>query len=255
MIGTAPRIRIWAVLAACAGLTLSACGTSGDAGITESSQPPVLAAGVQGTVYGPSGQFAAADRQWWSWTERLLLVPRAYALLDDDLQPIQTTLDVSLSRLDPTKAVHGNAEDDWYVETFLLKTEPTGLNGTFKILDPSLSILDDHSHLMLAVGTPGVTLTRAFVLQHSTVRIDAVSEAVVRVVLKRLTEAPVAQLDDFSIDDLTAISEAAHDAAATAIGSTVLDLNQSAYDLVVTNRKVQCALRAMQCPTPSAIGS
>lgn len=242
MIETAPRISIWVVLAACAGLTLSACGTSGGAGITQSSTPPVLAAGVQGTVYGPNGQFAAADRWWWSWTNQLQLVPRAYALLDDDLQPVQVTLDVSLSQLQIPAALHGKADDDWYVATFPLQTEPTGPNGDFTILDPSLSVLDDQSHLMLAVGTAGVTLTRAFVLRHDTVRIDAVSEAVVRVVLKRLTEAPVAQLDDFSINDLTAISAAAHDAAATATGSTIQEINQSAYDLVVNNPQVQLAI-------------
>jgi len=235
MIGTAPRMSIWAVLAACAGLALSACGTSGNAGINQSVMPPVLAAAVQGTVYAPNGQFAAAERRWWSWNQ-LQLVPRAYASLDDEM-PSQTVVDVSLVMLKALDAAHGSTANP-----LLLNHAPTDENGNFEILDPSLTLLTDQSHLMVQVGTPEDTLTRSFVIRHSTNNIDAVTEAVVRVVLVRLTQAPVAQLDSFSIADLTAIDAAARTAATNASGSTVSEFNQSAYDLVSSNSAVQQAL-------------
>jgi len=237
MIGTAPRMSIWAVLAACAGLALSACGTSGNAGINQSVMPPVLAAAVQGTVYAPNGQFAAAERRWWSWTDQLQLVPQAYASLDDEM-PSQTVVDVSLSALDALDAAHGSTAN-----ARLLNQAPTDDSGNFEIIDDQyLTLLTDQSHLMVQVGTPGDTLTRSFVLRHSTNNIDAVTEAVVRVVLVRLTQAPVAQLDSFSIADLTAIDAAARTAATNASGSTVSEFNQSAYDLVSSNSAVQQAL-------------
>jgi len=243
MIRTAPRMSIWAGLAACAGLALSGCGSNGNAGISQSGTQQVQAAAVQGIVYGPNGQFAAAGHWWWTWTKELEIVPRAYASLDDDLQPIQTTLDVSLSQLDAGNAAHGTAAQDWYVPSFFKASAQTGVNGYFEILDPSLSILDDQSHLMVYVGTPGVTLTRAFVTQTAMVRIDAVSEATVRIVLKRLTEGPPpAQLDDFSLADLDAIRAAVDGAAVMATGSTVLEVNQAAFDMAVGDAKVQLAL-------------
>jgi hypothetical protein len=77
-----------------------------------------------------------------------------------------------------------------------------------------------------------------------TTNIDAVSEAVVRVVLERITEAPPVQLCDFTNAGLANIAAAARNAACSASGSTVAEFNDSAFERVRVNRKVKEAIDA-----------
>src|SRR5262249_38179728 len=154
------RTTLWAALVVGSGLALAGCGSDGSAGIGVQTGPPTTAAAVQGTVFAPNGEFAAVGR--WQWLiDQLQLVPRAYALLQDELMPVQTAQNVSLSQIDPTEAAHGSTD-----RARLLAQAQTDANGQFQILNSSLTVLDDQSHLIVQVGTVGSTRTRAFVVSH-----------------------------------------------------------------------------------------
>src|SRR5690349_20856117 len=127
MIRTPQRTTLWAAPVVVVALLFAGCGSDGSAGVGITSGPPTQAAAVQGTVLAPNGQFAAAG--WWSsWMDQLQLVPPAYALLQDELMPVQTAQNVSLSQLDPAETAHGRTD-----HAKPLAQSKTDANGQFQI--------------------------------------------------------------------------------------------------------------------------
>lgn len=207
------------------------CGHDGSVDITFLPTPPPIVAAVTGVVLAPNGEFAAAGG-WWEWPAQLRLVQRAHAL--QNVLPAGGILEVTLSRIDLVDAKDGRIDTP-----LLLATGRTDGDGLYKIVHPAAGNLDD-CRLIVAVGG-GELLTRAFVVSHTT-NIDAVSEAVVRVVLDRLTKAPPVQLCDFKTDGLLRILAKAQNAAFPAKGDSIAEINQDAFEHVRTNRNVKKAI-------------
>ena len=230
------------LLAGVAAVVLAGCGNSGSASANISSPPSQTVPTVQGTVMAPNGQFAAARSHWWSFATSLQFVSRAEAALADELTPIHSSEVVSLSRVLNEDAVHGSTENS----VPLVPDARTDSEGFFQITHPALANLEEDCRLMVQVGAAdplnpsNSLLTRAFVLYHGPAAndIDAVSEAVVRVVLDALQNS-CTQLCDFSVKTLRDLSDAAFNAAYTATGSSVAELNDNVYQLVKNNPQVK----------------
>lgn len=212
---------------------VTGCGNDGTSSIGIPEPPPQTEPAITGVILAPNGQFASADR-WWRWPDRLRLVPPAYAL--QNVSPAEGVINVALSRVDYVDAADGRIDT-----AHLLSQVRTEGDGIYKIVDPVAKNVDD-CRLMVAVGG-GRSLTRAFVFSHTT-NIDAVSEAVVRVVLDRLTKAPPVQLCNFTSDGLMQIADQAWIAAFTTTGDTVAEINQNAFERVAAFRGVKQAIDA-----------
>ena len=96
---------------------------------------------------------------------------------------------------------------------------------------------------MVTVGSNDGSMTkmRAFVYQRNT-DIDPASEAMVRVILDRITKAPVAELCDFSTAGLREIELQVRQVAATAEGPFVFEMVEDAYRLASDSDDVQEAI-------------
>jgi len=211
----------------------SGCGTDGTSGVSFPPEPPATEAEITGTVLAPNGEFAALDRGW-NWPLRLGVVAPALAL--QGVAPAGGILNVALYSISLTDAKDGQINNPK-----LLKDSRTAGDGIYQIVDYAARDIEQ-CRLMVAVGV-NETLTRAFVASHST-NIDAVSEAVVRIVLHRLTQAPPVQLCDFSNADLTSILDAAAEAAFPARGDSVATINLAACERAARNRDVRLAVEA-----------
>jgi hypothetical protein len=227
---------IWAAVVCCAALALAGCGADG----TSSLHIPPANPGpsVSGTVYAPNGHFAAAER-WWQWADVLRLMPPAFAALKGQL-PVTSEENVSLSKLDPVEAAHGHPERGQYL---LANGTTDPAHGTYLISSNGLAD-SQASEIIVQVGS-GETLTRAFVLPCTTsagycADIDAVNEAVVRLVLNRLLQAPAVQLSDFTGDGLQKVCDYARQAllAKGMSGVSVRDCNDNAYELLANNKTI-----------------
>ncbi|MFQ5665492.1 MAG: hypothetical protein ACE5I7_03585 [Candidatus Binatia bacterium] len=199
--------------------------------VTLPPTPRVISPAVSGVILAPNGQFAA-KHGWWRWPDRLALARPAYALRN--VMPAMGILNVALSRVNFLDAKDGQIDTPQ-----LLANARTEGDGFYEIVNSAAANLDD-CRLMVATGG-GELLTRAFVVSRRT-NIDAVSEAVVRVVLDRLTRAPPVQLCDFKTEGLQNILEKAEVAAFNASGDSVAEINRDAFTRVVANRKVQQAI-------------
>jgi hypothetical protein len=229
--------------ALCLVLAAAGCGSDGsvDVGLVRTPQPIVGA--VTGTVYAPNGEFASAEG-WWRWACPFSLKSPAYAQTClAALQPAGGTLNVALWQIDMIDAKDGKIDNPRTVSQ--ARTDGDGL---YQIVDPAAEHLDT-CRFMVVVGHED-SLTRAFAIEHTT-NIDAVSEAVVRVVLDRLTQSPPAQLCAFTNDGLANILDEARTAACSAKGSTVAEINDSAYQRVKVNCGVLQAINdATGIPIP-----
>jgi hypothetical protein len=236
---------IWAAFVCFAALALAGCGANGASSVYI---PPVNPApSVSGTVYAPNGQFAAAER-WWQWAEALRLMPRAYAALQSEL-PITTEENVSLSKLDPVEAAHGSTD-----QALLLANGSTDSDGMYFISNDQLASFQA-GQIIVQVGSDQVgTLTRAFVLSCTTnagvsctADIDAVSEAVVHLVLDYLSQT-TAQLSDFSNEDLGEIEYVAGILAGNISGASVAEVNDNVYNRLAASQTMQnCLKQPDQC--------
>jgi hypothetical protein len=152
------------------------------------------------------------------------LTPRAVAL--QNVAPAQGTLRVALSQVN-----QGDAADGSIDSPLLINQNDTDGEGAYRIVDPIAAHVDT-CRLMVSVGS-GNDMTRAFVTAKTT-NIDASSEAVVRVILNRLTRAPAVNLCDFSLDAIVGISNAVDRAATLAFGDTVAAINDDAFTRACT---------------------
>jgi hypothetical protein len=157
---------------------------------------------------------------------------------------------VTLSSVTEVDAADGRI--DFYDP--ITQTVPTNADGRYSVihhfvetLEVCESINDDRfvGRLLVSVsiGDPNhIGETRAFVTSTQT-DIDAASEAVVRLVLNRIFELePPVQLCDFDIEGLRNVARLAQEAAFTAEGDTVGEINADAYRLASENCRVQRAI-------------
>ncbi len=216
--------------AACLALIGAGCGSDATTSVTLQPTPRQIVAAVNGTVLAPNGQFVAADL-WYRWASAVSLLSPAYAqTCMANVMPAMGDLNVVLWLIDSIDAKDGVIDNPR-----LLNQAHTNGEGLYEIVDSAAQDLST-CRLMVAVGGND-SLTRAFAIDHTT-NINAVSEAVVRVVLDRLTQAPPVQLCDFTNAGLANITQKAADAACSAKGDTVSALNESAYQHVKVNRGV-----------------
>ena len=227
-----------ASLAAIALVTaLAACGHDGTATVTFPPTPRQVEPVVRGVVQMPAGRFAAQP-DWWKWASDQLFGAPAYAIKNPNVSPVGAGALVSVSFIDELDAGDGSIDTPR-----LIKQEFTDDNGAYTIIDSALEDTDA-CRLMVAVGG-GEQLTRSFVLSHNTnpdQSLDAISEATVRIVLDRLTQAPAVQLCDFTTDDLVKIYNAVSAAAFPANGTTTAAMNNDAYQRAARNRDVAQAI-------------
>lgn len=243
MTGSGRAIGRWMV-AACAAvlalLTIPGCGHSGDAGLTLPRTPKQDVPALTGVVEEPNGELAKADQRWWPST--LQLLPRAYAQAQN-VFPVPDGIPVILSLVDYVDASDGMiGNTGGHAPQFIAQTL-TDPDGNYEILDQAISNVDV-SRLMVSVGS-GPQLTRAFVYNTLT-NIDYRSEALIEVVLQRLTRTPPVQLFNFTSAGLQNIFNAVDGATATATGSNVRELNSSAVILAMEN---PCVLDAIDRAT------
>ncbi|MFI5398110.1 MAG: hypothetical protein ACHQ9S_21445 [Candidatus Binatia bacterium] len=214
-------------------LALAACGSQGTSSIYI---PPQNTPVISGTLYAPNGQFAAADH-WWRWADAFGLLPRAYAL--QGVVPVTSVQNVSLSRLDPVEAAHGSTDRAYLIAN--ASTDPK--TGMYMVVTDAAGNLDA-DRMIVQVGS-GNLLTRAFVFSPTT-NIDAASEALVRLVLNRLTQAPPVQLDTFSSDGLMYIDVRTRAVAQAVSGNSVAEINDNTYATLAGSGTV---LDAIDCAT------
>jgi len=220
------------LMAACVTLLAAAgCGSDGTVEVDLPPTPRSIVPAVSGRIFAPRGQFVAADRWRW-WPEQLRLVSPANALQGVSLAG--GILNVVLWHVDFLDAKDGRIDNP-----LLINQARTNDDGLYEIVDSVTADLD-YCRLMVAVGR-NETLTRAFVVSHST-DLDAVSEAVVRVILDRLTKAPPVQLCDFTTAGLANILDKASNAAFSARGDSVAEINAAAFERVRVNRNVKQAI-------------
>ena|ERR1700687_2562025 len=221
---------------ALAALTTAGCGNNGEVSLGFPPDTPTITGEVTGIVRAPNGVFAKADRWWW-WPDQLRL-RQALAIINPTVSPVGEGSLVALSQVDPL-----DAKDGMIDRPLLVAQMTTDADGRYTIIDRGAN---DVSGCRLIVSVGGtLDLTRSFVTSHKTnpdESLDAVSEAVVRVVLNRLTKAPPVQLCDFTASGLDKIYEAASAAAYPATGNSVFDINQDAYAKVSSNRAVKKAI-------------
>ena len=218
-----------------AAVTLAACGSDGSSGVAIPPAGKEVVPSIRGTIFAPadnSGVGVYAAVPWWRWPEQLALGPRAYGL--QHIAPIESDENVSLSQLDSTNAAHGSTD-----AALLLAQARTGADGQFEVFHSLASHPEDVCRLMLAVGR-GDQQTRAFVLSHNT-DLNAVSEAVVRIVLQRLAESAT-QLCDFQTAALLNIYNQAWIAAFSVSGTSVADINDKAFAKVSASAAVRQAI-------------
>jgi hypothetical protein len=216
--------------ATCLAVIVAGCGSNGTADVTLRPTPRPIVAAVNGTVFAPNGEFAAADI-WHRWANAVCLLSPAYAQTClANLMPAVGELNVALWYVDSIDAKDGEIDNPR-----LINQARTDGEGLYEIVDAAAQDLNA-CRLMVVVGG-NETLTRAFAIDHTT-NIDAVSEAVVRVVLERLTQSPPVQLCDFTNAGLANITQKTQNAACSAKGDTVAELNESAYQHAKVNRGV-----------------
>lgn len=230
-------------------LLVVACGSNGSSEIgIPPAQPPVKGE-LTGVVYGPTAvvepSLAAAVETWWP-----SLISTAYANLYNEIPFGIREAHVTLSSLTQADAADGRI--DFYDP--VVQTVPTDADGRYSVISTFVETLDvcetinmerfvGRLIVSVSVGDPNLQGdTRALVVSTQT-DVDASSEAVVRLVLRRIFELrPPVQLCDFSIEGLRNTVAAAQDAAYTAEGDTVGEINADAYRLASENCKVLQAI-------------
>jgi len=248
MIGLRRRGGIWAVAAGLAALTvLAGCGANGSSNATIPGSGHNILPAVSGTVWVPPGTDFAATAQWRKWLETVFVAPRAYAEIPGEAR-IQTETWVTLNWITESDAADGKIDSPRAVsDQDRYGTDRTDQNGSYTILSADASDLDA-CRMYVSVGHSGKrSWTRAFVFDRTT-DLDAVSEAVVRMVLKRLTEAPAVQLCDFTSEDLREI----HTTSAQIIdyvqqngddgvvAATIADTNDNVFNILSPDPTVRC---------------
>lgn len=237
-----------AVLGVAAALLVVACGNDGSSEVRIPEPPGEVRGELTGIVYGPAAvvepPLAAADKWWPS------LVSAAYANLFNEIPFGIRQAHVTLSSLTQADAADGRI--DFYDP--VVQSVPTDADGRYRVIHDVVETLEVCESIRdsrfvgrllvsVSVGDPNLRGdTRALVVATQT-DVDASSEAVVRLVLRRIHESePPVQLCDFSIEGLRNIVRAAQDAAYTAEGDTVGEINADAYRLASEHCRVLQAI-------------
>jgi hypothetical protein len=221
------------IAAAVLAVSVAGCGSDGTITVQEQPMQPGSTASITGTVFAPHGEIASRGN--WEWLNPLNLVSKAYAVINPNVMPVGPGALVTFTHIDSVDAADGRIDSPRLIAQGL-----TNVDGQF-IINAREADDVDACRRMVAVGG-GEQLTRAFVTSAIT-NIDVGSEATVRVVLNRLTQAPPAQLCDFTTTDLIRLLDIVSNASYTATGRTVAEINQNAYELAVTNPCVQDAVQ------------
>jgi len=216
---------------------LGACGNDGTISVNTPNNGEDTTAVVRGTVYAPNGEIAAAER-WPQWFRVPALSSVAYAASNPNVRPVGGGAIVSLLRVSEIDAADGKIES-----AVLLGQALTNLDGAYRITGRDAGKVGECG-AMTAVGG-GELLMRAFALTAVT-DIDVCTETTVRIVLRRLTEAPPAQLCDFDTRELRILQTIVCDATFTAAGSNVPELNFDALQLALDD---PCVVDAVQKST------
>ncbi len=232
-------------VAAIAFLALAGCGADGSSSIQEPNQDANPEAALIGTVSMPNGQFAAANPLI-RFVQDMQLVPRAFADgnvtgtgLPPGFLPVGAEHPVSLFRIFSEVDVdHGNTDG-----ALLVGGDFTNAQGRYEIVDPDVREVALTCRDLVIVGG-GPDRTRSFVWQHTT-DIDVVSETVVRLVLQRISFAPLVHLCDFfSESALSCIRSEVARATPAAVGTTVAEYNDNAFSRAAESGCVRKAIAA-----------
>ncbi len=237
-----------AILGVLAALLLLGCGSNGSSEVGLPEPPGEVEGELTGVVYGPVAVVEppiAAIPTWWP-----SLVSAAYANIFNEIPFGIRQAHVTLSSVTEADAADGRI--DFYDP--VVQTVPTDADGRYKVVHDFVETLEVCESInqnrfvgrllvSVSVGDPNLRGdTRAFVVSTQT-DVDASSEAVVRLVLHRIFEQePPVQLCDFSIEGLRNLVSIAQDAAYTAAGDTVGEINADAYRLVSENCRALQAL-------------
>jgi hypothetical protein len=236
---------MWVAAAGFAALTaLAGCGADASSSATLGGPGQDKKPAVIGTVWVPPGTDFAAIPGWRKWLETVFIAPRAYAEIPGE-ERIQTETWVTLNWLTETDAADGTIDSPRAVSDGL-GVERTDQNGSYTILSVDAKDLDA-CRMFVSVGQPAKhSWTRAFVFDHTT-DLDAVSEAVVRMVLQRLTEAPPLQLCDFSSQDLRDIYTTSAQIidydqrnGGGLLADTIADTNDNVFNTLFPDPAVRC---------------
>lgn len=233
-------------------LCVVGCGSNGSSEVGFPEPPGEVKGELKGVVYGPIA-VVEPETAWWPAT--FGLISTAYAELFYEIPFGINEAHVSLSTLTEADAADGRI--DFYDP--ITQFSPTDADGRYRIvhdyvetLDVCATVQQDRfvGRLLVSASLDNPVFqgrTRAFVVSTQT-DIDASTEAVVRLVLKRIFEQePPVQLCDFSIEGLRNIVRFAENAAYTAQGDTPNEINANAYRLVSENCKVLRALDDATC--------
>lgn len=243
-----------AVLAVAVSASVVGCGSNGSSEVGLPEPPGEVRGELTGIVYGPVAVVEppiAAAPAWWP-----SLVSPAYANLFNEIPFGIRGAHITLSSLTEADAADGRI--DFYDP--VVQSVPTDADGRYKVVHDFVETLEACETInqnrfvgrlivSASIENPafGGERTRAFVVSTQT-DIDASSEAVVRLVLERIYEQkPPVQLCDLSIEGLRDMVRFAQDAAYTAQGDTVAEINADAYQLASENCKVLQALDDATC--------
>jgi len=213
-------------------LGLAGCGSDGTSEVSlrgecivEQGEPipvgclPELVGKITGIVSAPNGVYAAAQDSWWF---AFSLVSQAHAFFFN-VEPVGTGVEVALSEVTPLDVADGSIDFPQPLVQFAL----TNADGIYEI-ETQVAEHIDRCRLLLSVGTGD--LSRSLVYSND-VNIDPASEAVVRLVLRRINQTRL-QLCDFSPEGLRLITREAEKAAVIAEGASVQEVNDDAFTLV-----------------------
>lgn len=231
-----------------AGLLLGmvGCGHDGSASIDPPPSEKPAEEAILGVVRTPNGLFTAApalmrtlrmaglaDRagRWIGFG----LASRVFAAYTNPyIEPVGEGHKVVLSR-----ALQGDAADGAIDGPETLSETYTNPFGQYEIVSFDARRIG-LCRLMVSVGGDGQR-TRAFVLGQTT-DVDASSEALVRVILERLTQAPPLQLCQLSVEELKYVRTEVERATVVANGDTVEEINDSAFEAA---RRSGCVRQAL----------
>ncbi len=195
---------------------------------------PELVGNITGIVYGPDGVYAAADSWWMPFS----LISKAYAFFFN-VEPVGAGVEVSLMEVTDLDAADGKFD----FPQPLVQFAHTNADGIYDI-ETRVAEEIDRCRLLLSVGNARFgDQTRSFVYSNN-VNLDPASEAVVRMVLRRINQTSL-QLCDFSPDGLRLIVREAEKAAVIAEGANIQEVNDDAYNLVVRDCDVLETMEAV----------
>ncbi|HYD50668.1 MAG TPA: hypothetical protein VEB21_20090 [Terriglobales bacterium] len=227
---------------------LVGCGSDGESSITPGQSLPQLEGKLTGVVWAPCmdpeqqpencGVYAFKQPPKTFW-DHFSFVSAAYARLLNTA-PVGAEVLVSLSEVDEGDAADGVIS----APLPIVNNARTNADGVYSIIHDAIDRIES-CRLMVSVGNArNGDLSRAFIYAENT-DVDPLSEAVVRVILRRLTLSPPVQLCDFSREGLKFITEVARPAASTAVGNNVEEINDSAYAFVSNDCRVFDAVDAV----------